>query len=194
PAPSESDAPSYPAVFWRYVAAVACLAAGFADFPLIAYHLQAAGVARDGAVPLIFALAMAVDGLAAVAFGRAFDRQPLATLLAVPLASCLFAPLVFSNRLGLVLLGAALWGVGMGAQESVLRAAVAEMIPAARRGTAYGIFNAVYGVAWFVGSAAMGMLYDVSLFGLVALSVTSQLAAVPLLLSLRGRRLRVQET
>jgi hypothetical protein len=111
------------------VAAVACLAAGFADFPLIAYHLQAAGVARDGAVPLIFALAMAVDGLAAVAFGRAFDRQPLATLLAVPLASGLFAPLVFSNRLGLV-----------------------------------------------------------------ALSVTSQLAAVPLLLSLRGRRLKVQET
>jgi len=78
-----------------------------------------------------------------------------------------------------------LWGVGMGAQESVLRAAVAQMVPAARRGTAYGVYNTVYGVAWFAGSAAMGALYDVSLPALMVFSAASQLAAVPILLSLR---------
>jgi MFS family permease len=171
--------------FWTYVAAVACLAVGFADFPLIAFHLKTAGVARDSTIPVLFALAMAVDGLVALAFGRAFDRRPLPTLLAVPLASCLFAPLAFSGRLGLAALGTVLWGVGMGAQESVLRAAVAQMVPAARRGTAYGVYNTVYGVAWFAGSAAMGALYDVSLPALMVFSVASQLAAVPILLSLR---------
>jgi MFS family permease len=175
----------FPRAFWTYVAAVACLAVGFADFPLIAFHLKTTGVAGDGTIPVLFALAMAVDGLAALAFGRAFDRRPLPTLIAVPLASGLFAPLAFSGRLGLAALGAVLWGVGMGAQESVLRAAVAQMVPPARRGTAYGVFNTVYGVAWFAGSAAMGVLYDVSLPALMALSVASQLAAVPILLSLR---------
>ncbi len=185
PVPAWAGGGGYPRAFWTYVAAVACLAIGFADFPLIAFHLKTAGVADDGAIPLLFALAMAVDGLAALAFGRAFDRRPQATLLAVPLASCLFAPLAFSGRLGLAALGAVLWGVGMGAQESVLRAAVAQLVPAVRRGTAYGVFNTVYGVAWFAGSAAMGALYDVSLPALMALSVASQLAAVPILLSLR---------
>jgi MFS family permease len=175
----------FPRAFWTYVAAVACLAVGFADFPLIAFHLKTAGVARDSTIPVLFALAMAVDGLVALAFGRAFDRRPLPTLLAVPLASCLFAPLAFSGRLGLAALGTVLWGVGMGAQESVLRAAVAQMVPAARRGTAYGVYNTVYGVAWFAGSAAMGALYDVSLPALMVFSVASQLAAVPILLSLR---------
>lgn len=192
PEPERFERPStdagergYPRAFWTYVAAVACVAVGFVDFPLIAFHLKAAGVAPDGAIPLVFALAMATDGLAALVFGRAFDRRPRPTLVAVPLASCLFAPLAFSGSLGLVVLGAALWGIGMGAQESVLRAAVAQRIPAARRGTAYGVFNTVYGVAWFAGSAAMGVLYDVSIPALVALSVVSQLAAVPILLSLR---------
>lgn len=90
---------------------------------------------------------MAADGLAALAFGRAFDRRALPTLVAVPLVSCLFAPLAFSGGLVLAALGALLWGIGMGAHESVLRAAIAEMIPPGRRGTAYGIFNTMYGAA-----------------------------------------------
>ena len=59
-----------------------------------------------------------------------------------------------------------------------MRAALAGMIPADRRGSAYGIFNAGYGVSWFLGSALMGLLYDVSPMGLVAFSVVAQLAAV----------------
>jgi len=93
-----------------------------------------------------------------------------------------FAPLVFWGTGSLIILGIALWGIGLGAAEAVMRAAVAVLSPADRRGTAYGIFNAGYGIAWFMGSALMGWLYDRSLVGLVSFSIVIQLAAVPFLL------------
>jgi MFS-type transporter involved in bile tolerance (Atg22 family) len=85
----------------------------------------------------------------------------------------------------MALLGMALWGVGMGAQESIIRAAVAGMAAREKRGTAYGIFNAVYGVSWFLGSAFMGLLYDVSLHAVVVFAVVMQLGSIPLLLLVR---------
>jgi MFS family permease len=87
---------------------------------------------------------------------------------------------VFLGGFALALLGMALWGIGMGAQESVMRAAIAEMVSPERRGSAYGIFNAGYGIFWFLGSALMGILYDVSLPMLIVFSVTAQLASIPL--------------
>jgi MFS family permease len=171
-------------IFWIYLASVAFLAAGYADFPLIAYHLKKVSVAADSSIPLLYALAMAVDAVAALVLGRLFDARGLPILIVVPLLSCLFAPLVFSHSLSLVVIGTALWGVGMGAQESIVRAAIAAMIPADRRGTAYGVFNSVYGIAWFAGSALMGILYDISIPALIAFSVISQLAAVPILYTL----------
>ena len=176
----------YPKSFWIYMAAVACLAAGYADFPLIAFHLKKAGVVADGWIPVLYALVMAVDGGAALVFGGLFDRWGLSVLLAVPLVSCLAAPLAFSGSAALAVAGLVVWGVGMGAQESIVRAAVATMIAADRRGTAYGVFNAVYGIMWFAGSALLGILYDVSVGWLVGASIVIQLAAVPLLFAVRG--------
>jgi MFS family permease len=100
-----------------------------------------------------------------------------ATLLAAA-----FAPLVFLGGFAGALLGMTLWGIGMGAQESIVRAAVAGMVPADRRGSAYGIFGAAWGFAWFAGSAVLGILYDVSLPALIGFSVACQLLSVPLLL------------
>jgi hypothetical protein len=62
-----------------------------------------------------------------------------------------------------------------------MRAAVGGMVPAARRGTAYGVFNSGYGLLWFAGSALMGALYDRSLPALIAFSMGAQLLAVPVL-------------
>jgi len=84
-------------------------------------------------------------------------------------------------------LGMALWGIGMGAQESIIRAVVADMVPRDRRATGYGVFNAGFGLAWFAGSALMGFLYDRSLIALAAFSVVSQLASLPLLYSVQKR-------
>lgn len=168
--------------FWIYVAASGLIAAGFVDFPLAAFHWQQAGVASTVWIPLLYAMAMGVDAVAALVFGRLFDRWGNRALLGAPLFACLGVPLIFSKSFGSALAGIALWGVAMGAQESVLRAAVAEMVPVARRGSAYGIFNAAFGISWFAGSALMGILYQGSALRLVTFSICAQLASVPLLL------------
>jgi MFS family permease len=175
-------------VFWLYMAGAALVAAGFADFPLIAYHFQKASVASPALIPILYAIAMAVDAIAAIVFGRLFDRIGLTTMVFVTFLSALFAPLVFLGTLPMAVLGMALWGIGMGAQESIMRAAVAGMVSPERRGMVYGLFNTVYGVAWFVGSVLIGILYDVSIPWLVGFSVVAQLAAIPIFYRLRNVR------
>ncbi len=171
--------------YWLYVAATALIAAGFADFPLIAYHFRKAGILSDRVIPIFYSVAMGVDALAALVFGRLFDRIGFSILVLVSFLTALFAPLVFLGGFSMALLGMVLWGVGMGAQESIIRAAVAGMAGREKRGTAYGIFNAVYGVSWFLGSAFMGLLYDVSLHAVVVFAVVMQLGSIPLLLLVR---------
>ena len=172
----------FPRVFWVYLGAIALVALGFADYPLIAYHFKQTGLAPDAWIPIVYAVAMGVDALAALVFGRLFDRFGLPVLAGAVLLAAFFAPLAFLGSFEMAVAGMALWGVGMGAQESVMRAVIPTMAPPERRGTAYGFLNAGFGLFWFVGSAAMGFLYDVSLPALVAVSVTAQLAAVPVLL------------
>jgi MFS family permease len=185
--PWPHDGPVFPRVFWVYLAAAAAIAAGYADFPLIAYHLGTHHVVSPAWIPVMYAIAMGVDAVAAIIFGRLFDRFGLAVLIAATLISAPFAPLVFHGSMTAAVIGMALWGAGMGAQESILRAAIATMVPPARRGTAYGLFNAGYGLAWFLGSALLGYLYDTSRIALVAFSVAAQVVAVPLLVVTRRR-------
>ncbi len=174
--------------FWLYLIAAALIAAGFADFPLIAYHLQKNALAGEALIPVLYAAAMAVDALAALLFGRLFDRFGLSTLMLVAALSAFFAPLVFLGDLPLILIGMALWGIGMGAQESILRAAIAGMIAPEQRGTAYGLFNMFYGIAWFLGSLLLGILYDRILLWMILFSVAAQLLAIPVFASLRHSR------
>lgn len=169
-----------PPIFWLYLIAVGLMAAGYADFSLIAYHFQQASVVSPTWIPLLYAVAMGVDALAALLFGYLFDRLGLITLAAAALLSALFAPLVFGGGFTWALLGMVLWGIGMGAQESIMRAAVAGMAPPDKRGTAYGIFNTGFGLFWFAGSALMGFLYDISLSALIIFSVVIQVTAIPL--------------
>ena len=177
----------FPRVFWLYLAAVALVAAGYVDFPLVAYHFQKRAVVPGTWIPLVYAVAMGVDALAALLFGRLFDRIGVPVLAIVGVVTAGFAPLTFLGGFWLALAGMALWGVGMGAQESVMRAAVAGMVSPERRGSAYGLFNAGYGLSWFLGSALLGILYDRSLPALIAFSVVTQLASVPLFLSVKAR-------
>ena len=171
--------------FWLYIAAASLIAAGFADFPLIAYHFEKASVVTPALVPVFYAVAMGVDALSAMLFGRLFDRIGLPTMMIVALISALFAPLVFFGGFYPALLGMALWGVGMGAQESIMRAAIGDMVSAERRSFAYGVFNTAYGIFWFLGSLIIGVLYDISIPALVTFSVTAQFASVPIFYSLR---------
>jgi MFS family permease len=176
-------------VFWLYVVGVGLIAAGYADFALAAYHFKKLSVVPDNWIPIFYAVAMGVDAVAALVFGRLFDRIGLSAFIAATMLSLLFAPLVFLGGFHPALAGMALWGVGMGAQESIMRAAVASMVPRNRLGLAFGTLNTGYGLLWFAGSLVMGILYDISINWLVAFSVAVQLSSVPMLL-IANRNLR----
>lgn len=176
-----------PRVFWIYLLAIGLIAAGYADYPLIAFHLKKNIIVSDNWIPVFYAIAMAVDAISALICGKFFDRIGINVLIFVVLISAFFAPLVFLGGFGAALLGMAVWGIGMGAQESIMRAQVATMVTSDKRGSAYGIFNTGYGLFWFLGSALMGILYDKHVFYLVAFSVIAQLAAIPVLLIARRK-------
>lgn len=72
----------------------------------------------------------------------------------------------------------------MGVHESTMRAAVANLVPPERRGAGYGTFTAVYGLAWLVGAALIGVLYDVSINAAVTFTVAVQALALLLFLPL----------
>ena len=163
--------------------AVGLLGAGYADFPLIAYHFGKTAVAPSDWIPLFYAVAMGVDAVAALILGRLFDRLGMPVIMVTAVLSAFFAPLVFLGGFKLALLGMVLWGIGMGSLESIIKAALAEMVPRDRRATGFGLFNAGFGLFWFLGSALMGFLYDFSLGALVAFSVTAQLLAIPFFLA-----------
>lgn len=182
PVSKKIESKGLPGAFWTYLIATALIAAGYADFALIAYHFKKAAVFSDNIVPILYAVAMGVDAVAALIFGRLFDRLGVNTLIISSLLSSLFAPLVFLGGWRPAVAGMIAWGIGMAAQESVLRAAISEMVPSNKRGSAYGIFNTGYGLFWFLGSSLMGILYDRSVLALAIFSITVQLAAVPVLL------------
>ena len=175
-----------PRIFWIYLAGAALVAAGFADFQLIAYHFEKTSAAKNIWIPITYSIAMAVSGAGSLLFGRMFDRVGIGVLIPLTLISTLFAPLVFLGGFLPVIVGSALWGLGMGVHESIVPAAVATMVPVQRRPSAYGLFTAGYGLAWFVGSAAIGALYDFSVLSVVIFCVVLQLAAVPVLLKVRN--------
>jgi MFS family permease len=176
-----------PRAFWIYMAAAGLLAAGYVDFPLIAFHFHKTSLATPGQIPVFYAAAMGVEALTALLFGKLFDRIGMPALMVGVLLSAASSPLVFFGPFYAALGGMALWGAGMGAQQSLLRAKIADLVPAERRGAAYGIFNTAYGILWFAGSSAIGILYGRSLASAVAFAVAAQLAAIPLLLMVKRR-------
>jgi len=186
--PHDATHEPLPRAYWFYLAGAALLAAGLADFPLVAFRLAETQVAAGTAIPLLYSAAMAADAVSALAFGWLFDRYgfgvlALAALLAVPATA-----LAFLGALPAVILGVLLWGAALGAHESVVRAGVAQLAPAGRRGTAFGLFYAAYGGGWFVGSALMGLAYERSPLLLVALSAAFSLSALVPILVLGRRR------
>jgi MFS family permease len=179
--PPDLTASRLPALFWVYVAAACLIAAGYADFPLIAYHFGKTGLIAPLWIPVMYSLAMGADAIASFFLGRLFDRIGIGAMILATFLSALSAPLAFLGTPLLALFAMALWGIGMGAHSAVMRAAIAPLAPRSKRGTAYGIFNAAYGLAWFGGSSLLGMLYDWSVLALAAVSALLQIAALPIL-------------
>jgi MFS family permease len=162
------------------MAGIALLALGFADFPLMAYHFVKSGLLADNIVPVLYAVAMGVDAASALVFGRMYDRKGLGAIILASSLSAFFAPLAFLGKApAFAVAGVMLWGIGLGAQESILKAAITTLVPMGKRGTAFGFFNAGFGAFWFAGSWLMGILYTRSLVALVIFSLVAQLASLP---------------
>lgn len=179
--------------FILYIAGISLFAFGFIDYSIIIMHVSrsfsqlSGGLAEtgelvtSGSLPLLYAGAMLVDAVAALLFGLMYDKKGVKALVWSTLISAPFAIFVFAfDSVPMLLVGIALWGVGMGAQESILKAAVTSMVPKSSRATGYGIFECSFGVFWFLGSWLLGVLYDVSIPAMVAVSAAAQLAAIPL--------------
>lgn len=181
-APTEPAAVGFSPTYWRYLIFVTLGVTGLAHFVLIAYRLETAHVVAAGTIPLLFALAMGVDAVASYVAGREYDRVGLRVLYGLPLLTLPTAPLLFlGNRAWPIVLGMVLWGAAMGLQESVMRAAVADIVPAVRRGTAYGLFDTAIGSASLLGGIAMGWLLGVAPALLVVFALAGPvLSIVPL--------------
>ena len=113
-------------------------------------------------VPLVMVAMNVVYALSAYPFGRLSDRVSHTTLLAAGLVVLLMADLVlaYNDHWTTVLLGVALWGVHMGMTQGLLATMVADTAPKDLRGTAYGFFNLVSGLAMLVASVLAGWLWD----------------------------------
>ena len=172
----------FPRTYWLYLAGGAFIAAGFADFSLIAFHFQEARTVSQNVIPVFYSVAMATGALSALLFGRLLDRIGFPILILAFFLSALFAPFVFLGGAGVALIGMMLWGLGMGAQDSLLKAVLTSVVSAAKRSTAFGVFDTGFGIAWFLGSALLGFLYDRSISSMIVISVVFQLLALPLFL------------
>ena len=165
--------------YWIYLAAGSLIAAGFADFALIGFHFHKMNTVPANLIPVFYAVAMASSALASIPLGRLFDRfGPNISLFAF-LISAAAAPFVFLGTSVPALIGMVFWGIGMSAQGSLFQAMLTGVIPPQKRSTAFGLFDTGYGIAWFVGSAVMGLLYDRSVLAVALFSVILQLTALP---------------
>jgi MFS family permease len=170
-----------PVSFWLFAAAAGSATAGLVTFGVISFHLTRDQVVPVATVPLIYAAAMAAEALAALATGWLFDRIKGRVLLVLPFLIAAVPPLAFTNGAGAVLVGVLIWGSAMGVQDSTVKALVADLVPAIRRATAYGIFAAVQGSAAALGGAMAGLLYEHSVPALIFAVSATQLTALALL-------------
>lgn len=166
-----------------YLVAVMFIALGFIDYPVLAFHMGTLGTIDIVYVPLLYALAMGVDALAALAFGHLYDKKGIISLAVSVAISIAISPIFFLiDGVIATIIAIILWGISMGAQESILKAVIASLVEKDKRATAYGIFYSVFGASWFVGSLIVGALYEYNLVALVLFTASMELVALVLLI------------
>ncbi|ADB57841.1 MFS transporter [Archaeoglobus profundus] len=147
----ESESRHNPTLFKKYLVFVLLSGLGFVNFPLLAYHYSK--FISPSTIPVLYAFAMVVDAVFAPIIGKVYDVVKLKSLILIPALTILSA-FSFFNPLALIF-----FGMAMAMHEAVMRAVVADYVGVSKRSTAYGIFNAFYGLALFLSSSVVGYLY-----------------------------------
>lgn len=172
--------------FWITIVALSLLGAGTVDFALIGFHLQTVSPHSITLIPLMFAAAMAIDSVSAFFVGRMYDTFGLQTFLVALALGTLATPLVFAGDTTMAFIGTMLWGISLATQNSIGKALIADLVEVDKRGSAYGVYYISFGVFWFIGSAIMGILYDISIVAMILFSIATQVIALPILAKVKG--------
>jgi MFS family permease len=190
PAPSATDAvrPRLPRDFALFALSCAASTLGLMTFGIIGFHLAEADLVRPALVPVVYAGAMAVQAVSALATGFAYDRVGARVLLVLPFLVALVPLMALADRLGVVLAGVLIWGAAVGVQDSTVKALVADLVPSGRLATAYGVFAAYQGAAALAGGALAGWLYDGGTLDLVLVVGACQVVSLVLLAKVLRRR------
>ena len=166
-----------PKVLWYYSFFTFMSVLGFANFALLSYHFMKYNILSQSFIPTLYAIAMAIDGGFALLIGKYYDKIGFSSLALIPILTLPIAFLGFSMSPVFAIVSMVLWGCVMSIQETIMRAAIADIIPIEKRGTAYGIFNTIYGFAFLIGSSAMGYLYENSItYVIIFISVAELIA------------------
>ena len=180
-------------VFWFYALFAFLSVMGFTNFQIISYHFKVQSVVSDIQIPIFYAIAMAVDALVALIIGKTYDKIGLISLITIPLLTLPIPFFAFSQSYNSALISIILWGAVMGIHETIMRAAIADLTPVERRGSAYGIFNAIYGGAWFLGCTVMGLLYDLSISYLIIFVVVMEAISMPMFFLVKNESMRTEK-
>jgi MFS family permease len=142
---------------------------GIASFPLLAFHAQTRGLLTPAQVPVLFAVAMAVDGVSGLLMGRFYDRlreKGAWVLLVVPLAAGVSA-IAFTDSAALVWAGVAVWGLVNGVLDSTVKAVVTELVEPGLRSVAFGWLALARGLGLLTGGIALGVVYEHSILAAI---------------------------
>jgi MFS family permease len=172
--------------FWIYGVFTFLCVLGFANFQLISYHLQVKEIVVETLIPSLYSIAMVMDAVVAPVIGKTYDKKGMISLIAIPVLTLPIPFLGFSHHYIMVVAAVVLWGSVMGVHETIMRAAIADLTPLHSRGFAYGIFYTLYGTAWFIGSSAMGFLYEISISYIFSFIVIVEVIAIILFLLFRS--------
>ncbi len=189
-------------IFWIYTAFTFFCTLGFVNFSIIGYHLKANNIMSDGNITLLYSGAMAIDAVAALLVGKLYDYMKkktgiktggLSVLISIPFITLLLPLLTMSSSILLIVNGMVIFGVVMGTHETIMRSAIADITPFYKRGTSFGVFNTGYGLSLLIGSALMGLLYDLNQTGII-IAFTCVAEAIAVFLYIKMIRIvRVKE-
>lgn len=165
---------------------------GVVTAPIILYKTSLLSSGFDWLPPALYAFIQLVDAPTALISGFLYDRKGINFLTVPFILSVFVAPLLFvSFSISQVIIVALIYGLILGMQESIYRAAVADIAPSKYRGIAYGIFNTILGIAFFLSGVIYGYMLDINLAVsyITLYAVFTQILALILLrLSLRVRQ------
>ncbi len=175
--------------FNLYVASVGLNTIGLVPVALILYQASLTLTpAQQWLIPVLYLVVQAVDAPISLISGIVFDRIGLKVLV-LPYAFSFLPALFVSYRdLTAVILACVTYGVVLGMQESIYRAAVSEIVPPEVRGTAYGVFNTVLGLGLLVAGSVFGLLIDRQVMLVLSLTYVAATQAFAILLLLRTIR------